>query len=202
MFLYVITNLVNGKQYVGITTNIAQRTREHYSGHGSKLVWQATRKYGRENLQLEICYEGDEAFIKLMETRTILALDTVAPHGYNLTLGGEGAIGWKPSPETLEKFRHRRNGMLGRKHSEEARARMRRACEQRPSNGAFRSFNEDAKGAKHPRARPVVIEGIEYGCIRDASIATGANVNTLYMRLRRCQKSGCWPVGWGFKTPV
>jgi len=201
MFLYVITNRVNGKQYVGITTNIEQRWREHRSGHGSKPVYHAVRKYGADSLQWEVWYEGDEDWIKMMEYRAIVMLETRAPHGYNLTLGGEGCLGWRPSPETLQKFRHRRNGMLGRRHSDETRQKIRAKAFGRPPTSAVLTLLTDTAGEKNPRARSVVVDGIEYGCIKDAALATRINVNTLYSRLRHYSRCGQWPVGWKF-APV
>jgi len=202
MFLHVVTNLINGKQYVGITTNIEQRRREHLSGHGSKLLHHAISKYGRHSLQWEVWYEGDEAWIKMMEYRAIVMLETRAPNGYNLTLGGEGSVGWRPSAATREKFHHRRNGMKGRKHTEETCQKIRaKALGRKPHPKTLRMLTDTA-GAKNPRARRVTVDGVAFGCIKDAALATGINVNTLYSRLRSCQKSGRWPVGWGFKTPV
>lgn len=206
MFLYVVTNRVNGKQYVGITLDVAQRKREHCSGHGSKLLYQAIRKYGKDNLQWEVWYEGDEDWIKMMEYRAIVMLETRAPHGYNLTLGGEGAVGWRHDAETRRRMsksrRGERNGMFGRKHSDETCQKIRAKAIGRKPSPELRAILTDTAGAKNPRARPVVVNGREYGCIRDAALATGMNVNTLYSRLRSCQKSGRWPVGWGSKTPV
>lgn len=88
MFLYVITNLANGKQYVGVTDDVKRRKREHRSGSGSKLVSAAIRKYGGENLEMEVWYEGDDEWIRLMEFRTVLALGTLTPTGYNIVRGG------------------------------------------------------------------------------------------------------------------
>ena len=178
MVFYVITNLVNGKQYVGITADVDRRRRYHFSGHGSKLVSQAARKYGKDKLAFEIWYEGDEDCIKSMEYRTIVALNTRAPNGYNLTLGGEGTSGLHPGVATRQKMSEAHKGqvawMSGRHHSAESREKMRVAWNRKPK-----------AGAKNPRARRVVIDGIEYGCIKDAALATGVNVNTLYTRLRQ-----------------
>jgi group I intron endonuclease len=206
MFLYVVTNLINGKQYVGIAAHPEQRKREHYSGHGSKLVWQAIKKYGKENLQFEVWYEADEAWIRTMECRAIVMLETRAPQGYNLTLGGEGCAGWHPSMETRMKMSKSRsgfrNGMFGRIHSEETRCKIRIKATGRKPHPKTLAILTGKIGAEHPRARPVMVDGRVYGCIKDAALVTGINMNTLYMRLRRYARSGRWPAGWGFITPV
>ena len=140
MFLYVITNRVNEKQYVGITDDVARRRRFHLSGHGSKLVYQAAKKYGKDNLQLEVWYEGDEDWIKMMEYRAIVMLETRAPHGYNLTLGGDGTWGLRPTAETRKKLSMAHTGqvpwMSGRHHSPEARQKMKEAWSRKSKTGA------------------------------------------------------------------
>lgn len=49
-YLYVITNLVNGKQYVGITINPKKRWIFHCC-HQTQVIGRAIRKYGKENFQ-------------------------------------------------------------------------------------------------------------------------------------------------------
>jgi group I intron endonuclease len=194
VFLYVITNRINGKQYVGITNDVIRRKRFHFSGHGSKLLRHAITKYGRHIFEFKTWYEGDECFIKMMECSIIVALGTRAPHGYNLTWGGDGTRGLHPTAETRKKLSAAHKGqitwMRGRRHTPEARQKMREAWSRKCK-----------AGSSSPSARPVMVDGIVHGCIKDAALATGINVNTLYNRLRRYQKSGCWPVGWGFRTP-
>lgn len=75
MVLYAITNVLNGKQYIGIAVDPTRRFREHVSGHGSTLVYQASQKYGLENLHFDIWFEDSEEWVKVMERRTILALN-------------------------------------------------------------------------------------------------------------------------------
>ena len=112
MFLYVVTNRVNGKQYVGITNDVIRRKRFHFSGHGSKLLHHAIKKYGRHNFDFNAWYEGDECFIKMMECSIIVALGTRAPHGYNLTWGGDGTRGLRLTDETRKKLSAAHKGQV------------------------------------------------------------------------------------------
>jgi len=140
MFLYVVTNRVNGKQYVGITNDVIRRKRFHFSGHGSKLLHHAIKKYGRHNFDFNTWYEGDECFIKMMECSIIVALGTRAPHGYNLTWGGDGTRGLRLTDETRKKLSAAHKGqvtwMRGRRHTPEARQKMRQAWKQKCKIGA------------------------------------------------------------------
>lgn len=94
-YIYLITNTVNGKRYVGQTTNTQQRWRQHIHSakHGSAYpIHAAIRKYGVENFALRIVENvvGDRNNLLSAEVRCIQQYGSLAPNGYNLTSGGEG----------------------------------------------------------------------------------------------------------------
>ena len=106
--LYKITNVVNGKCYIGITKHGAkQRFASHItsSRKGSNTaLHRAIRKYGESNFhveQLVVCKANQ--YLKDLEVRAISAYGTRSPHGYNLTAGGDGVV--DGSPEVAEKIR-------------------------------------------------------------------------------------------------
>jgi len=203
-YLYSITNWINGKQYIGIATNVGRRWIEHKCGHGSKLVYQAIQKYGIKNFAFDVLYEGDESSIKQLEVILIEQLNAKAPHGYNLTGGGEGSTGWKPDVKTRRKMsqahKGKRNGMYGRKHNEEAKERIRAAAKGR-SNPTRAELNRAYKGSANPRARTVRVNGKIFPCLQDAAKALGIKAGTLRQRFSRYRKSGDWPIGWGYVIP-
>lgn len=166
MFLYVVTNLVNDKQYVGITVDYKRRWREHCTGHGSKLVYQAIKKYGIENIEFTVICKGTEAYVKEMEVRAILMLKTMAHSGYNLTEGGEGSPGVKLSNETRKKMRDSHKGTTGQKMLEATKQKIRES-------------RQKYKRGKHPKATRVVVNGISYDCLRDVAEALGVTYSTL-----------------------
>lgn len=176
--LYVITNLVNHKQYYGWALWCKRRWNEHKCGHGSKLVYQAIKKYGIENFRFKILCEGEVSFIKELEQIMIAEECSKAPYGYNLSDGGEGTAGVIPSKETREKMSKsrmgKRNGMYGRKHSKDTRQRMRkRALKRDPS-----TYNPvSLPGANNPRA---------------------INYSTLRYHFRRFTKTDKWPEGYAY----
>jgi predicted GIY-YIG superfamily endonuclease len=53
-YVYRFTNLVNGKAYVGISTQPKKRKRDHESGNGSLLLWRAIQKYGLVNFEYSL----------------------------------------------------------------------------------------------------------------------------------------------------
>lgn len=86
--VYCITNLVNGKQYVGVTTRTLQR---RFGQHQSKQSYlgNAIRKYGRDNFTialLETCSSHEEMCV--VESQYIRLLGTMYPMGYNRDTGG------------------------------------------------------------------------------------------------------------------
>ena len=98
MYIYKITNLINGKIYIG------QRTQsprcDNYYGSGIVLR-SAIKKYGKENfnketledkLQADQLNEREIYWIKKLKSRDIYG-------NYNLTDGGDGTTGYKHTEE-------------------------------------------------------------------------------------------------------
>ncbi len=166
MFLYVITNLVNGKMYIGISVDYQKRWREHRSGHGSKLVFYAIRKYGIKNFEFTVICKGLEDYIKEMEIRSIRMLNTKAPNGYNISEGGSGTIGVIPSKETRKKMSEAHNGKVCGPHKEATKRKIGKS-------------RQKYKRGKHPKAAKVVVNGISYDCLRDVAEALDVSYSTL-----------------------
>lgn len=88
--VYKITNIINGKCYIGVTTrNIEQRFEEHCKADSG--IGKAIKKYGRGNFLKEIidyAYNHDELMV--LEIKYIEKYNSYKS-GYNYTLGGEGS---------------------------------------------------------------------------------------------------------------
>ena len=104
--VYLITNLMNGKQYCGLTCNRKQRWKRHQKNaeNGSQEhLYCSIRLYGLGNFRFLVVKESltkKEAIKE--ETRLIKELNLRDPfRGYNLTDGGEGTQGI--SKQSLEK---------------------------------------------------------------------------------------------------
>ncbi len=96
--VYLITNLVNRRMYVGKTHGtIKKRWNEHIKAakNGNAMViCRAIRKHGSNNFFIKELDRADTAAeLSLMEMSWIAELKTRAPKGYNSTDGGEGASG-------------------------------------------------------------------------------------------------------------
>lgn len=174
--IYLRTNLVNGKQYVGQTVNFVNRERDWKclkSNYSSGIIDRARKKYGLENWKVEIlreCETQDE--LNEWEIYYIKELNTKKPNGYNLTDGGFGNSGRIVSEETKKKMsialkgkytgekafaygvkrteeqkQYLREIHLGKKHSEEAKKKMSEAQKgKRMSDEAKKKISEANKG--------------------------------------------------------
>lgn len=95
--IYVITNKVNCKQYVGKTSfSIEKRFQEHIydSKKGQEYtknrpLYNAFNKYGIENFTIEMLEEVEDNHVDDRERYWIAKLNTYN-NGYNATLGGDG----------------------------------------------------------------------------------------------------------------
>lgn len=96
MYVYKITNNINGKMYIGITVrDIKFRYNQHLHSKKEYPLYKAFDKYGRDNFTLELlnyCETREEAaslekyYIKLYNSNN-------AEFGYNQTSGGEDYCG-------------------------------------------------------------------------------------------------------------
>lgn len=92
MIVYLITNKINGKQYVGQTIQkLEDRWKTHRSSiSGCLALKSAIEKYCPDNFTVEVIYEANSMEeLNKKEQEFINKLNTLAPNGYNLTTGGE-----------------------------------------------------------------------------------------------------------------
>ena len=138
--IYLITNLVNNKKYVGITKfSIEKRFIEHTKR--GFILTESIKKYGKENfsiIELDECFDEQTAFI--LEKKYISDYNTKVPNGYNLTDGGDGIIGWTiteeqrilRSKQVKELHKDKKVGMHGKKHSDETKLKISESHRGRP----------------------------------------------------------------------
>lgn len=144
-FIYLRTNKVNGKKYVGQATDLEERQRkwnclkQPYAGI---FLNRARAKYGLNAFDFEILKECKDEELNQWEMYYIKELNTKAPNGYNLTDGGDGKLGCPCSEETKKKIA---DGNRGKKHSEEAKKKM--SEQQKGENNSFygKHHSEESK---------------------------------------------------------
>lgn len=97
-YIYVITNKINQKQYVGKTEHIdpVLRFKEHIRESQKKRsdnrpFHRALRKYGAENFSFSVLEEVNSSEASHREIYWISELNTYGSSGYNATKGGDGS---------------------------------------------------------------------------------------------------------------
>lgn len=126
MLIYLITNLINGKQYVGLTTTTFKKRVAVYRSMAKRppqkptQIVKALAKYGFLNFEFEVLEAGFSSQKDLIEAEInwIRILDTYR-NGYNASTGGDLV-----SEATRKKMSASQKGKI---HSEQARQKIAQA---------------------------------------------------------------------------
>ena len=86
--VYAITNIQNGKQYVGSSKNIPRRKIRHFhdlrkAKHHSNYLQNSFNKYGRENFEFSILEQISEATQEILYIKEQYWIDKLLPQ-YNM----------------------------------------------------------------------------------------------------------------------
>lgn len=206
MNLYLITNKVNGKRYVGITSSTVEARMSRHRYSALKLncpypIHAAIRKYGWENFMVELGGTA-ETYEELLrwEKFIIKELGTQAPNGYNITEGGRGCYGRRLSDETKQKMsikakqRPPVSEETRRKLSEAGRRREYKPLGPtgRPAwNRGLKHSDESrakmsaARSGKGWHSRRCLVDDVEYSSITDAVKGTGLSMMQVRYRLEK-----------------
>ncbi len=121
MQLYKISFTTTNKVYIGISSVCAKRRLSaHIHENKGSLISKAIKKHGAPILTI-IGECDDWELLCLAEQEAISKFNSITPHGYNLTQGGEGSIGITQSNETRLK---RSNALKGRIKSEDEKLKL------------------------------------------------------------------------------
>ena len=105
-YIYLITNTVNNKRYVGQTLceDIETRWKQHKIHKPRSVggyIYNAYKKYGIDKFKFQIiciCFDED---CNRFEEEYIKNMNTLAPNGYNLQTGGNN---FRTHPDTKKKL--------------------------------------------------------------------------------------------------
>lgn len=113
---YLITCLINNRQYIGITSRgLRHRWSEHVydsKARNKKMaISRAIAKYGAENFRMDaLCSARSWEDICAVEPILIIQWKTRRPNGYNISEGGEGPFGVKRTAESVERSASKHRG--------------------------------------------------------------------------------------------
>ena len=117
-FVYRWTNKVNGKTYLGSTSNAKSRLSTYYNKNTLNLInmpiYKAILKYGHSNFIFDIIEycEPKETLQKEQDYLDRFDFD------YNVLEKASSSLGYKHTNKTIEKMKGRQN-LLGYKHTED-----------------------------------------------------------------------------------
>jgi len=126
--IYVVSNIINGKRYIGFTSNeLKKRKYQHKQKSESNSPFafhKAIRKYGWDNFEWEVIYESwdHEHCLTVMEPHFISEYNSFGENGYNMDNGGKkGMLGLKRKPLTEEQKKNisigtKKNALKGKDH--------------------------------------------------------------------------------------
>lgn len=152
MVIYTITNLINGKVYIGKTNNFRKRKNGHLclltrGVHYNKYLQNSWNKYGSHNMKFDIIDTDATSYEDLSEREQYyikLSKSWDQDFGYNMTLGGEGSLFTKQQKESLSER------MKGVPKSEEHKLRISAATKGKHKDRVYtddrrRSISENLK---------------------------------------------------------
>jgi group I intron endonuclease len=134
--VYCYYNTLNGKRYVGQTTESRYKLR-HYKhkymdGNRDSPFYRAIAKYGYDAFELSILEKDIETndLLNEREIYWVSYFNTKVPNGYNMTEGGAGARGYKHDPSKIRRgvLHHNYGKPMNPALKEILREKARRPC--------------------------------------------------------------------------
>lgn len=135
--IYQITNLVNGKSYIGFTANKFPHNRwkqhcrlsKHPTHKDYSLIHKAIRKYGSNNFHFSIICQSNNKQDALEAEKIIILQNDAITKGYNLSVGGTAPmLARNHSTTTKAKMSSKKlgskNHFYGKTHSDETKQRI------------------------------------------------------------------------------
>lgn len=165
--IYKITNIKNEKSYIGQSINIYDRWRQHVRDSKNKNgksyntpIHSAIRKYGEDGFRYEII---EVCGVDDLDDREIYYIS-------------------KYKTLTSLKDSHGYNLVVGGNQGSRGRVKTK---EERIKIGENRDYKS---GSSHPNAKPVIFDGIEYGCVAELCDKFGFNRSSIKSLLNHNSK--------------
>ena len=140
--IYVLTNKINGKQYIGQSWDITYRWSSHKSEkrYPNSPLYRAINKYGWDGFDKQVLVVvGNKEDMDKYECLLIESMNTMTPNGYNCKDGGGGK---RTSEETKAKLSA---ATKGKPKSPETRAKIAEANRAKAKDPEFLKRVKDSR---------------------------------------------------------
>ena len=180
--VYMHTNKINGKKYVGITKEKPERRwGKNGCRYRTGVFAKAIAKYGWDNFEHKILFENlSQIEAQQKEIDLIKEFRSFAnEYGYNSTKGGERYFGFVFSDQTKEKMSvSAKNRNCDHSRSEEYKKWLSKHCKDTGRTVSSR-----------PKVKVIDQNGNIYDSVLEASKALGVNYATLWNQLKGRRKN-------------
>ena len=162
--IYILSNVKNGKKYVGKDHNIPKRVNRHLTGNARECreIYNAIKKHNKKSFEVKfILYPGISIeALNSVEKWKINQLNTISPKGYNISKGGSGGFsGCTHSEKTKSKIAKTQSGkqlteqhklnisntQKGRVFSEDTKEKLRKSWLPQNRKGHRKSVSESTR---------------------------------------------------------
>lgn len=199
--VYIIKNIINGKEYIGESLNVRRRMLRHIKSEGKQFIHRSINKYGIANFQVYCEYFPlyDKENLLDLEEQMIKQYNTLTPNGYNLSERGWNKLcdvylkrpknhGDKVSKGRIGiKFSDSHKLALSKSHTGKSLSLEHKNNISMSCSGKITSEETKIKLQNHPSKCSIVqlsMEGDviqEYKSIREAERFTGVNNSKITM---------------------
>lgn len=185
--VYMATNTVNGKRYIGITRKTLEARRLQHFAHArndprDQHFYRALRKYGAAAFEFTLLRQCDSYRSAQSAERGLIA--QMRPE-YNKTAGGEGVVGHRHNKETRRKMSAAKKGRSPwptGQYPAEVRAKISKASRARRgtynhSEAIKAVIRQNARLANEARRRPVICltDWLAFPSLHEAEAYYGLN---------------------------
>ena len=219
--VYCHTNKINGKKYIGITSQMPEKRWGNgcnYKEKNQTKFFRAIKKYGWDNFEHEIIEKDIPTLEEANEKeRYYIEFYDSFKKGYNSTHGGDGATGYKHTKEEKEKIsknnarywkgKHlkqeaiekRRKKITGLKQSQETINKRIAKTKGQKRTEEFKQYCRELMIERYRNILQYDLQGNfikEFLCAKDASKETGAHASAI---LKVCKGKGKTAGGYIWK---
>lgn len=178
-FIYVTTNNVNGKKYIGQCSLQQKNKTESYLGSG-KALKAAISKYGRESFSREIIFVAFSAADLNWAEQTLIEEfnATKSAEWYNIAPGGRASLGFTGKKHSKERNEKLSEKMKGHSVSQKVIDNMRKLGQAERSDVQRDVAKRIASSMGKANGIPITINDITYASSKEAM--TALNIKSYY----------------------